>query len=628
MPTPSQYTPARRYIMQAIMWLILGACVALAAMVTKKQRQLNHLELASQSVGSGNISVRLPTKWRPRPRNDEDRRVIALAAEANTGEHGRELRILTERLDAPMSPLQYLLTNFGVTIPGRLEQVQSGLPMLGTVEIGGFPGVMITEHLLPDMMIEDGEEGWGKEVYGCVVLPTLQVIVVQLTGGDPGDLSDESLVQQVASGIAIKSKPRLEDPAGITLADGITLTPPTGCLPVASTDALRVDRRFWMNAERPSELAQQRERRWTAIDVVGCIFSPPHDPADAQQRERAIEDAQTLLMVRDPLRWRGAQVGIDGEVYRINPPAEHADFPVRAFLLPDRESGRALLAVFYGGYDSEAAFDEMWKELSASVKFLPASSVAQLEDAGTAEAARLRKEDWNKLLADRDAQWWLWTDKSDRPHIGWASVDFKPNELSITVETRLRRAGGHIMRVTEQWNRKGGNFHSETMRALFTDDGNDDVDSVRQTTTLRGEQLAVSAQSRTAALAQYRMPAPPQYVPGAVLPLLMGRLSDGPMLLVTDSFPGCQALAAPRPLGVIIRPVEHSKRKSDGPDGKLLRCVSAQINGSGAVSHWYIDDDGAVAGIELPGGVKCNPSDEKTIGFDFGKDGHMAPKKD
>jgi hypothetical protein len=626
MPRSNEYTPARRYIMQAIMWAILGGTVALAAMVTKKQKQLNHLDLASQSTTSGNISVRMPTKWRMRSISaDEDRRVFALAAESNTGEQGREVRVLTEQLDTPMSPLQYLLTNFGVTIPGRLQQAQGGMPMLGVVDIAGFPGVMITEHRIPEMLIDDEDARYGKEVYACIVLPTLQTITVQLTGGDAGDLSDEQLVQQIASAITIKPKPRLEDHSGITLADGITLTPPKDFLPVASHDELRVDRRLWLSNKQASELAEQRERTWTAIDVVGCIFSPPADPNDAQQRERAIDEAQTLLLVRDPLRWRRSQVTLQGEVYCIDPPAEQLDFPLRAYLLPDRESGRALLAVFHGGYDSEQMFDAMWKELAASVKFLPASSVAQLEDAGTAEASRLRKEDWNKLLTDRDMQWWLWTDRSERPHIGWANVDLKPKELAATTELRMRCAGGRILRVTEQWDRKGGTLQSETTRTLLSPDGNDDIDSVRQTMTLRGDALNVSAQSRTASLAQYRMSVPSQYVPGAVLTLLIGKLPPGPMLLVTDSFPGCQAIAAPRPIGVIIRPIEHSNRTAD--DGKTLRCVSVQVNGSGSVSHWHIDDDGSVVGIELPGAVQCNPTTEREIGYNFEKDGHMAPKK-
>src|SRR5687768_1430839 len=101
MPRPSEYTPTRRYIMQGVMWLILGGTVALAAMVTQKQRLLHRVDLSSQSLSGGNVSVRLPAKWRARPRGDEDVRVIAQAAEGSPGEEGRRLRVLSERIDVP-----------------------------------------------------------------------------------------------------------------------------------------------------------------------------------------------------------------------------------------------------------------------------------------------------------------------------------------------------------------------------------------------------------------------------------------------------------------------------------------------------------------------------------------------
>ena len=59
--------------------------------------------------------------------------------------------------------------------------------------------------------------------------------------------------------------------------------------------------------------------------------------------------------------------------------------------------------------------------MSAKVKFLPAADSSQLEDAGAAEAARLMRDaNFDKLLDDRDDQWFQWLDASERPHLGWS----------------------------------------------------------------------------------------------------------------------------------------------------------------------------------------------------------------
>src|SRR5947208_2927697 len=104
MPRPGEYTPARRNLMQAILWVILSVTIALAAMVTRSQRQAEHVELADE-ITSGNVSVRVPARWRAGPRGDADPRIIAQAAEAPPGEPGRTIRVLSDRIDQPMSPL-------------------------------------------------------------------------------------------------------------------------------------------------------------------------------------------------------------------------------------------------------------------------------------------------------------------------------------------------------------------------------------------------------------------------------------------------------------------------------------------------------------------------------------------
>jgi YD repeat-containing protein len=56
-----------------------------------------------------------------------------------------------------------------------------------------------------------------------------------------------------------------------------------------------------------------------------------------------------------------------------------------------------------------------------------------------------------------------------------------------------------------------------------------------------------------------------------------------------------------------------------------MRCLTAEVNGSGRLTRWDFNADGEVQAVELADGVQRVPSDAHTIGFDFGKEGGMAP---
>src|SRR4051794_905966 len=107
MPKPSDYTPARRRLMQLVMWLILLATMGLAAAVGASNRRANRVDLSPQSVTVNGVTARIPMKWRSRPRGDDPRTVVQ-ASDAGPGEQGRVVTILCDRAPAPMSPLAYL----------------------------------------------------------------------------------------------------------------------------------------------------------------------------------------------------------------------------------------------------------------------------------------------------------------------------------------------------------------------------------------------------------------------------------------------------------------------------------------------------------------------------------------
>jgi hypothetical protein len=390
------------------------------------------------------------------------------------------------------------------------------------------------------------------------------------------------------------------------------------------SDPLRTDRLLWRRLETSaSRGAAKFDENWITAEVVGCLL-PRLDPDDPKRQERAASALRTMLLSRDPA-WRDAVVNELNGVWQakreIAVASGDQSFGATAYLLPDA-SGRALLAIFHGGWSSGAEFDSLWKQLQGQIKFLPASDIAQLEDAGTAEAGRLRREDLAKLVSDRDEQWWLVTDNSDRPHVGWSSLRWQAGKLAADIDYRERGSSGEIVRISGQWEVRDP--RSYVLDITGTQTQGERTITVQQKTVLQRNTLTTSYRSPRALVKEWKSPMPPQFVPGALLQVLVGQLQPGPMLLKTESFIDCQLVATPEPLTVTIRPGPTTQRKAEGDD-KPMRCVTAEVNGAGRVSRWYFNSTGELQYIELAGGLRCQPSDSKSIQFDFGKDGAMAP---
>jgi hypothetical protein len=292
--------------------------------------------------------------------------------------------------------------------------------------------------------------------------------------------------------------------------------------------------------------------------------------------------------------------------------------------------GLGLLAIFRGGFGG-GGFDADWQTLRDSVKFpdAPPSDPAAMRQAGADEAKRLRDSGYEKLLADRVEQWWLWTGRGEHPHLGWSHVDFDIHALSGKSETRLRRGRDLVSRLTGKFTYKDadGGYDAELTRV--ESDAEDTRTSIHQTATTAGDQLSLATQVRDAPVTTWKTVLPPNYIPGALLPLVIGKINaaGAPLIVRTESFPGGgEAVGAAELLSVLIRPApaDATTRKADG-ESEPMRCVTAEVNGSGRVSRWYFRKSGELEFVEFPGGVRCVLSDQAAVGFNFGNEKRMTP---
>src|SRR5437762_2000868 len=97
-----RYAPWRRYVMQAVMWVILGATVALAALVTNEAHRKSRVQLNSEPQQFGDISIHLPSRWTARTRAEGNPRIIVQASEPSSAPRHRVLTIFRERADEPL----------------------------------------------------------------------------------------------------------------------------------------------------------------------------------------------------------------------------------------------------------------------------------------------------------------------------------------------------------------------------------------------------------------------------------------------------------------------------------------------------------------------------------------------
>jgi hypothetical protein len=681
MPKPSDYTPARRLAMQTVMWVILGTTVALAAWVDQSQRRARHVELSAEVIHSASVSLRLPAKWRTRA-GDDDPRLIADATEGESGSGAgsgagagaREIWILRDRLEIPISPGEYLARSFGLTFD---DEESSGRWPARVLNVANVPGLLVTSvRPLP----RRGEDAMQKDLFACAVLPSLQVIVVHLQGFGAPAPSDDAVVREVARTIVATDQPAPDALTHSLALEGMTISNlPRPFKLIAQTDPLRTDRRL-QRCDDASAAANQFERDWTSCELVPCLFPMPQAagplgardgisaPAageasiaaeaetplaaeDANRLEAARLDSAfaALLLVRDG-SWRNARIVRDAsDRWHAEPaaPREGPAYSARAYLLAGR-SGRALLAIFHGGLGADVdEFDSMWGRLAASVTFSSQADSGALEKAGVAQVDRFKKLGLGQLLDDRSDRWWQLLDFQDpHPHQGWVHMQWGDNLWGGRFETRRRKPMRHVRSMMQEWESQP-DLTAYACDATRSDtlDGSSASDAVMLHTDTRGGKLSVRIARRDGAVARSEGPLPRQFVPGPALIQLLGNLSDRPMLLRTDSFIGCDGLAGGgEPLTLIIRPISaaalsgstfssrnpascsigaRSGTRTDASVGR--RCLSISVNGSGQISRWFFDGGGQFVDAELAGGRRWIRSQPRDIRFNFGASGPMAP---
>src|SRR5947199_9881843 len=89
MARPVTYSPARRFLIQGIMWIILGATVGLAALVRHHRKSWLEVKLAP-AMTYRQVTAQLPKGWEIIKTSDPLSEVLLTATEAKRDEEDED----------------------------------------------------------------------------------------------------------------------------------------------------------------------------------------------------------------------------------------------------------------------------------------------------------------------------------------------------------------------------------------------------------------------------------------------------------------------------------------------------------------------------------------------------------
>jgi hypothetical protein len=590
--------------------------MGLASLVTHQQAKSRRIELSEQPIEVSGLSVKLPSNFKPRQPQQPDASIIVEAAESGSGRNRRILTVYRDRLDSPLSPFEFLRRRFDVNAAPEEDEQFAQVTVTRATSFGAYPGIIAFEF---SVIPGNAGEPPQRATYAAAVLPSGRAIAIKLQARGRPDTSDTILVDQVARNLTIADEPPLGTLGKrITLPGGIELTPPSPFRPVLGSDPNRISRRLWQ--ESAATETDQPSMQWASIELIPFVV------ASGEQLAKDDTDVQTelhtALLACDP-HWRNAQLKrvADDEYHATDPdevPGEIAS--TRAFIRTS-PSGQALLTVVRAPASDVSAY---WNQLRGTIRFDDSSHLDELIRAGAGEVSRLRKLPLDQLLSDREDQWHLFVNQNQSPHLGWSHIEWTPGTIAAELETRLRASGGLYVRGSNKWSAVDWNRQRSDL---------DLVHSTRSTAPkhivcridVRGDSVSLSATSDGKHLEQWKHTAPANYIPGSILPHLLGKLSLPPgsaMLLKSDSFSTASTIAPEGLLTLIVRPADSPTTQ---PDKKGSRTVSVEINGSGELSRWRFTPDGSLESVTLPNSIERVESNESAIRRDFAKDPQMMP---
>lgn len=588
--------------MQVVMWGLLGASLGVAGYITHVRGRGLPLGELHQAEG---VTVLAPLGWQMRYASTSRPRAVLRMIEPGPEESARSIILVRHSLDQLTSPAEYLYRNNVPIVPTPRDSRIPGV-LLEPLMFGGRRGVLLamSQPLAEvDEMRRPIAGRHIKKVFACTVLPTREVVMLQLTGTGQLDPQDVELVREIARRATVSPEPPIRSSiASVILAGGVRTGVPAGFIPEDRADMARTSK----------VLLNEREAGpWTSIELVPC-FLPTGQMTD--------QDLLAMAAMHDAAFSGGAVRRLEPGRWKLDAREGSTPFPLSARIAA-HESGIAVMAVFRAGVFGTADFDELWADVEKGLAFDSTPPVDEWARRGAAAVEELRKQGLSNLVPHRQPRWWMWTrDTASDPYIGWMYEALAPERWAGLRELRIRNGDGSVCRIRQEWNSDAHLSHYSlrgTHNHSVVDPAARDALAVR----VQVGNGDLTLESPT--VGRHTRPVANAFVPGAWLPMILARLPEEPLLLHTDTLPGCTTASTGGLLTVFVEPtVERPREVGEAP----LRCLRLTVSGSGEMMYWYFDQAGQVQIIDLADGLHIHPTEPDRIRMNFdNSDGQMLP---
>jgi hypothetical protein len=573
--------------MQIIMWLVLGASVALAALLDVHLRRAQVLDLANP-VADGPVSFQFPADWKTFTRQDGE--ATAHVAQDLQDGVSRGLLVLRQRVPHPMSPAQFLI---------RADVVPTN------VGGDGFKGILIDGW--PGQTIKTG----GRKISfdaasqiefaetSAVILPDDQAIVFRMVKNQPFEPADQRLYEQVLDQVSI-STTRPTDGGQVQLTDDIKIEVPNDLSLYPQLDPLSRDRVAATLTEAGG---------WVSVQFIPVVV-PGSLPSISLQSGLAARERLDPGYPDLAQRWINADTTAQSANHWTLAPREAPDdgfagHCIAHLLVGDGGDGVIVLLTAQAPADSDD-LDRLWDMLLPGIHIAKSPPFDQAIQTG---AAILQSG-----LPNRSAEsWWMWT--HDSLPIGFTHDFVEADEKSPGRYTVRRNWNGTVMAVEQRWGNSGSGTWASMRRSYAEANVNDPLVPFFRQSSIVTDQITTTIASQAGREAPIHVGIPPAFVLSRYLPDLLARVDQSPAAFWTDRFPGVEEELFPAPLLLLAHRIA---------DDGGLRCVEAEVNGTGQSSRWYFAKDGSLDHADFAADLHLRPSTQTEIESSFAGDARLT----
>ena len=194
-----QYGRWRGVALQAVMWLIFGSSLGLAAYIDHRRSGDLRIQLAEpQAVGR--LIVRLPRGWEVEQESGPPQAIVAEDFDPQ-GRRRRTLKITLEQQTGRKRGAQVYLESL-LNFPDHPQVAPAPEPF----DFLGQSGVLMPQRFPAEALEQITRDPADAGLYACVVLPDGYTVTLQLIGDRTYGPSGRALLGRVADGMRLADR--------------------------------------------------------------------------------------------------------------------------------------------------------------------------------------------------------------------------------------------------------------------------------------------------------------------------------------------------------------------------------------------------------------------------------------